>query len=599
MTRLRASCFLGMLAIGAPGCSGSGEVLELIKKEPPPPVSGVGDQSPAIIGGTLIVTRDDSTAVAADPDRSAVWLVDLPTQGLRKRVSLPKDSEPGRVIEDAAGKVHVALRRTGQVIKIDPQSGEIESTRTICPAPRGMAYDPENDSLYVACAGGELVTLKARGGDEASTWYLDDDLRDVVIRGSGTDRHLAVSRFRSAQVITVKLDGTVLGRVVPRQLRIGTNNTHSASTAWRMLQLPGDRGLMLHQRSIDATTVPPFTPTPSYYGSTQTCSGSVVSSGVSMFPNAAGVGPGAVLGGITLAVDVAVTRDGTKLAVVSPTSLSDGSVVQVTEMEVGRMVPGGDPCVPPTPLPILQPAQPTAAAYDGKGKLWVQSRSPSRLLSSTGWSIVLDGAKEQLDEGHRLFHMATASRIACASCHPEGGDDGRVWAFAGVGLRRTQSLRGGLLATAPFHWNGDLADLNLLMGEVFTKRMGGPEVLPWQVQALGDWLDAQPALPRSVPKDPQAVERGRALYNDATVACASCHGGPHLTNNGQHDVGTGQTFQVPSLIGIASRAPFMHNGCAATLRDRFDPTCGGSAHGKTSHLSPAQLDDLIAYLQTL
>jgi hypothetical protein len=56
---------------------------------------------------------------------------------------------------------------------------------------------------------------------------------------------------------------------------------------------------------------------------------------------------------------------------------------------------------------------------------------------------------------------------------------------------------------------------------------------------------------------------------------------------------------VPSLLGISTRGPFMHDGCAATLRDRFDPACGGSQHGITSGLSSSQIDDLIAYLGSL
>ena len=53
---------------------------------------------------------------------------------------------------------------------------------------------------------------------------------------------------------------------------------------------------------------------------------------------------------------------------------------------------------------------------------------------------------------------------------------------------------------------------------------------------------------------------------------------------------------------ISDRAPFMHDGCAKTLLERFDitSTCGGGdQHGKTSHLTQAQIDDLIAYLDTL
>src|SRR5262249_3463819 len=98
-------------------------------------------------------------------------------------------------------------------------------------------------------------------------------------------------------------------------------------------------------------------------------------------------------------------------------------------------------------------------------------------------------------------------------------------------------------------------------------------------------------------------EHGKQLFQDPSVGCATCHSGPYLTNAQRIDVGTGTTFQVPSLAGISARAPFFHNGCAATLRDRFDPTkttCnGGDLHGHTSQLAAQDVDDLIAYLDTL
>jgi cytochrome c peroxidase len=63
-------------------------------------------------------------------------------------------------------------------------------------------------------------------------------------------------------------------------------------------------------------------------------------------------------------------------------------------------------------------------------------------------------------------------------------------------------------------------------------------------------------------------------------------------------VGTGRKFKIPSLIGVAARAPFMHDGCAATLADRFG-ACGGSEHGSTASLTPGQVSDLVAYMETL
>lgn len=137
-------------------------------------------------------------------------------------------------------------------------------------------------------------------------------------------------------------------------------------------------------------------------------------------------------------------------------------------------------------------------------------------------------------------------------------------------------------------------------GEVFVKRMGGIAQGPRRIKAFSKWLDALPALPRSAPSDMGAVQRGEALYNSAKVGCASRHSGTHLTNNKTADVGTGREFQVPSLLNIADRAPFMHDGCAATLHDRFSGSCGGGdKHGVTSQSAPSDIDDLVAYLETL
>ncbi len=45
------------------------------------------------------------------------------------------------------------------------------------------------------------------------------------------------------------------------------------------------------------------------------------------------------------------------------------------------------------------------------------------------------------DIGHDVYHAQAGGRLACASCHPEGGDDGHVWILDGL-PRRTPSQRG-------------------------------------------------------------------------------------------------------------------------------------------------------------
>ena len=119
-----------------------------------------------------------------------------------------------------------------------------------------------------------------------------------------------------------------------------------------------------------------------------------------------------------------------------------------------------------------------------------------------------------------MFHSNSGSGIACASCHPEAGDDGRAWQFDGNEVRRTQALRGGLLGTEPFHWNGDMRNISHVMREVFVNRMGGTQLEIDQQTAVGHWIDSVPLPASAAPLDVAAADRGRALFNDSSVACA-------------------------------------------------------------------------------
>ena len=82
---------------------------------------------------------------------------------------LTPGDEPGRVVEDAAGHAHVALRRGGAVVSIDVAAGTIVGRRAVCAAPRGSTYNQASDLLHVACSEGALVSLPASGGDAVRT----------------------------------------------------------------------------------------------------------------------------------------------------------------------------------------------------------------------------------------------------------------------------------------------------------------------------------------------------------------------------------------------------------------------------------------------
>lgn len=612
-TMRAAAMLLSAMLGGATSCgNGKTDPYSLVELPPPGALPGTHPElpppplttpPPPISGGTLLILRDGVTAVAADPDRDSVWIADLATEKMRTRIRTEANAEPGRAVEDEDGNVHVALRRGGKVLTINPRTGMILSTRKVCAAPRGIAYDSWNDNLHVACAGGELNTLKARGGDVFRSLFLGADLRDVVISGN----HLLVSRFRSAELLEVDAAGTVIATSEPRRTmgpnrdRTGTPLFTAPNQAYRLAALPGGGAVMLHLRSIKGNPIPT-----SSYSMNPCPKGGIVSTAITTWGGALsdGVGNGGVIMTAAAPVDVAVSRDGKSMAIIGGSSTMAKSMLRAGVLDptqLGRT----DPCLS-TSAAVTESAystiEYTAAAYDDKGALWVQARQPAYLFSPrTDRNVVIPmpNAEDRSDPGHRVFHAPTITGLACVSCHGEAGDDGQVWNFENIGLRRTQSLRGGLLATAPFHWDGDLSDLDKLMKEVFQRRMMG-SLMAEDAAALGKWLDAQPLLPKSEPRDPQAVLRGKTLFEDPALRCASCHSGPRFTNNQTVNVGTGKALQVPSLLDVRMRAPYLHSGCGSTLRTRFDPACGGGdSHGQTSGLSAQQIDDLVAYLETL
>ncbi len=614
---------------------------------------------PPLSGGTLRALADNRTAVASDPDLDRIFVVDYRAKKILAEVKLNPQDEPGRVIEDADGFVHVALRRAGALVTLSPKTWEVAARRPVCQAPRGIAYEARTKLVHVACAEGELVSLPAApDGGVVRRVQLERDLRDIVVDGDV----LLVSQFRSAKVLVVdgsgKLVSSALGPVERKtqQFRGGPRPSNSSSrsssdqsvtgeailgtmvpsVAWRLIPYRPGQALMVHQRALaDEVSVE----SGGYAGAK--CGGIVETSVTDVGPLAA-ARPTPAISGAVLAIDIAVSPDRARIALVSAGNQRQPMGSPFAQVQIARVdvVLGQGECtflggenfgpkvavptrfdagVPPQDPPADDgfPEDPIefrpqlegdaiAVAFNTKGHLLVQTREPAgiEVLTAPNLRITLSNDR-RTDTGHQIFHTNSGAGLACASCHPEGGDDGRVWKFAQkdgkVAARRTQNLRGGITATAPFHWDGSLKTLGHLMDEVFVSRMQGPKLSNDFVNTLGKWMDTVPALPRSEAKDPIAAERGRTLFFNAEIGCAKCHMGSLLTDNKTVDVGTGQALQVPSLRGLGWRAPFMHDGCARTLGDRItNPACGGGdKHGITSKLTAAQVADLVGFMDTL
>ena len=571
-----------------PGAGGGGPQpnfgVPVHQPTPPPPISG----------GTLVMAQDKNTALAADPDRDRVYIVDLAGRAVLFTVQLPKQSEPGRITVDDSGHALVVLRRSGGVATIDIATGTFTIREGVCVAPRGIAWSAAESMVHVACANGDLVSIPTVGAPTRRT--LERDLRDVLINPDGT---LLVTTFRSAAAIKVFHDG-----------QLAVPPTDGTTVQWRAISLPpagsGGGGQPCVQADcgdytaavVQQPTPKPVNPAPGGYG------GSSSGAELSSCGPASGIvttqlkyGGGVInLPEAVLPVDLAT--DGSSLAIVAAGNAFTQELPQIFVVYANDVKSTQGGCVPTVHGKV--PGQATAAAFSGDDSLIVQTREPAALHIMTEdrrrpLKTIALATDSVADTGHMIFHSNAGGFIACASCHAEGTEDGHVWTFVGTGPRRTPNLLGTIKGTEPFHWDGDMKDIRDLVDHVFVERMSGPKVDDTQLGALSGWLYALPEQPKLRAASAETTA-GATLFQQR---CTGCHSGTMFTNNTTVDVGTGGKFQVPSLVGVAWRPSLLHTGCAHSLMDRFNPACGGNKHGDTADLTADQLTNLVKFLETL
>jgi hypothetical protein len=247
--------------------------------------------------------------------------------------------------------------------------------------------------------------------------------------------------------------------------------------------------------------------------------------------------------------------------------------------------------------------------------------------------------------------------LSCAVCHLDGNRDRRVWDFSqrGEGLRRTTTLLGKSgMGHGPLHWSANFNEMQDFENDI-RGGFGGKGFLSDAVfnagtrsDPLGDAkaglspeLDDLAAyvasLDRARPspyRNPGGSlttdgEAGRLIFNRVDVGCARCHAPPNYTDSKLpggvppvpspgdtvtaegfllHDVGTfkpgsgsrrGQPLpglDAPTLKGVWEGGPYLHDGSAATLMDVITAANPGDKHGKTSHLTAQEKNQLVAFL---
>ncbi len=200
---------------------------------------------------------------------------------------------------------------------------------------------------------------------------------------------------------------------------------------------------------------------------------------------------------------------------------------------------------------------------------------------------------------------------SCASCHPgDGRVDGLNWDLLNDGIGNPKNNKSLLLTfeTPP------AMSMGVRETPEAAVRAGIRHILfTVQPPAVADSLDAYLKSLKPVPsphlvkgKFSAAAKRGERIFRDDEVGCAQCHPRPLFTDLKSYEVGTlgrfdkpADTFDTPTLVELWRTAPYLHDGSAATIRDVLTTANPKDQHGKTSHLTADQLNDLIEYLLSL
>jgi YVTN family beta-propeller protein len=225
-------------------------------------------------------------------------------------------------------------------------------------------------------------------------------------------------------------------------------------------------------------------------------------------------------------------------------------------------------------------------------------------------------------KGEALFHDAGRSFnqwYSCNTCHSDGHTNGLDFDTLNDGWqdmsvlhqhsrKKVPTLR-RVLYTKPWTWHGWQTSLENATVESFTKSMQGEKPTSEEAEAVVAFLASLdfPRNPNRGADDSitEQAQRGREVFRSPKAACASCHSGPEFTDGKIHTTGLEEPRDVyrgynpPSLRGVYDKDPYLHDGRAKTLKDALQGAHNPEEVTGLGSLTDTELDDLIAYLQTL
>ena len=603
---------------------------------------------------TVIVTADQARAWAVNSDADTVTAVD--TRRLNKAFETNVGLTPRTLAQAPDGTIWVVNEGSHDISVLDSGNGVLIDTIDLPYAsmPYGIAFAPDGSAAYVTLqALGRLLRIDPAARTIVHSLALGPDASGIVpkLRGIAIDNdsnRILVTRFVSPEWGGEIYDVDVLGqttrtrRIIALAIDPGPDTTH------------GGRGIPNYISSLAISPDGVHARVPSkkdniergvFRDGQALTHESAVRTVISQIDLPSGHED--LAGRIDLdEQDMAFALAFSPLGDLLFTAIQGKNTVTVIDVYSGVEIAGI-----PTGL------APQGLTLDDQGRLYVQNFM-SRSLSVFDVATLLTGtensaqllaeidlvANETLSDevllGKQIFYDASSSKmslegyISCASCHLDGGQDGRTWDFTdrGEGLRNTISLqgRGGVLLHGPAHWTGNFDEIQdfendirshfggsgFMSDEDFNSGtrsdpLGDPKAgLSTELDALAAYVSSLTSVPFSPYRNADGSltaegELGKQVF--ANEGCGNCHSGTQFTDSAPgvlHDIGTissasggrsGQLlagFDTPTLKGVWATAPYLHDGSALTLSQAVD------AHSDVS-LSESALRALVSYLQQI
>ena len=212
--------------------------------------------------------------------------------------------------------------------------------------------------------------------------------------------------------------------------------------------------------------------------------------------------------------------------------------------------------------------------------------------------------------GEIMFNDATVcfqQWQSCTSCHPDVRADALNWDLLNDGIGNPKQTKSLLFShrTPPVMLSGvrESAEKAVRSGMKFILFATVPEEDTAAIDAYCRSLKPVPSPYLVNGKLSKAAKRGKELFVKAE--CAKCHPEPLFTDLRPYDVGTGtgidekKPYDTPTLIECWRTAPYLCDGRSATMKEMLTRDNPGDKHGKTSKMTPQEIDDLAEYILSL